>query len=246
MADNEHKEQPQQPGTHHATVKESTELLKRLAEFSSRKEEMLKKLASISDRMEQRIGAGAGAPSVPMPDLIPTDGASHTQPTPTAFRAPEPFHKVVYTRVRETQKPIFLQGCVSIAFPSKRAVTEEWLKLASQGTEPSFEVRDEGIFLAKDGVITIPTGIKLALPNDIGIHFASNKTLSVLSPTLFISQFKEEELAITVKNITDNETALLFDVPLFMGYPIHLATNIGCEELLNSTYDDWVHGTING
>lgn len=244
--DHEHKELQPQRGEYQATVKESTDLLKKLAEFNSKKEEVLKRISSIGARMEERLGPLGAAASAAndtssfkenaMPEFLKTH----------VTHMPDPFTKIAYTRTRETQKPIFVQGCFNVAFPSKKALTSEWMTLASDGKDASFEVMEDGVHLQAGGKMVISTGIRLALPQDLALYFTSNKDLSVVSPTLFTSQFKEDELTITVKNITDTTTVLLFDIPLFTGYPIHLVNNITCDELLNSTYEDWVHGTING
>lgn len=231
-------EQPKQEGRM-TTVKESTDLLKRLSAFNSKKEEVLKKIASISDRMEQRLGKP------------PTVGVKQEEAMPEFLKMRPPrgvsekFEKFAYTRVRETQKPRFAEGCFNICMPDKKAV-DDWSALAKGVPGSEFTVQDDGITLYPGASIKIPTGLKVALPKGMAFKFLSMPGLSVDSPALFIGPMHENELEITVTNRTVTDLKILFGIPLFTAVPVLLAINIGCEELLNSTYEDWVHGTING
>ena len=232
--------QPKPEEKHFATVQESADLLKKLAEFNSKKEEMLKRLSSISERMEKRMAERDSLDGqVKMPDFL------KTEPIATPAMA-EPLKKLAFTRIRETNKPVFVQGCFNVYMPNKQAITEEWIKTAKDGLEATFTVDDDGITLAPGCEMRIPTGLKLGVPQNLALHFMSRKGLSVTFPTLLTSMSNEQELVISVLNDTVSDMKILFGIPLFTGHLIQLQTNITCEELLNSTYDDWVHGTING
>lgn len=243
MENNERQGAGQQPphrGERQATVKESADLLKKLAEFSSKKEEVLKKIASISDRMGQRLGMPL-TETGKSEDLMPEYLKLHRNNAAT----PGKFEKFVYTRVRETQKPIFADGCFNICMPSKAAF-KDWNDLSNEVFGAKFSVQDDGLSISPGSSIKIPTGLKVALPAGIAFQFASMPGVSVDSPSIFTSHMHENELEITITNKTPHDVKVLFDTPLFTAFPIHLATNINCDELLNSTYEDWAHGTITG
>ena len=255
------QQQPQQPGVgqHRATVQESADLLKRLAEFNSRKEDVLKKLADIGKRMESRLN-NVGVNTEGLFD-DEEEGSTGEQKTPknpyqafasraSAAAGASPMgvmqhQKFTLTRVRETPKPVFVDGCLNVAFPNKQAINDEWTTIAKDGLDATFTIVEDGVVLAPGCAMQIPTGLKVGLPHGLALHFISRKGLTVTFPTLFTEQFKEQELVLSVVNDTVTDMKLLFGIPLFTGYPIQLHTNINCEELLNSTYEDWVHGTIN-
>lgn len=248
MNENTVPHQPPQPirGEHQATVKESTDLLKKLAEFSSKKEEVLKRISSIGARMEQRIGGLPGGSTAlsgegAMPEFLKN--------TTAAKRMPDPFEKITYTRVRETPKPVLVEGCFNIALPNKQAITDEWKEImCKMGDYPLkcgvVNYTDEYIALMPGGMMSIATGLKIALPQDLAFHFTSFAGLTVMAPQIFTRLQHEKELVITIKNDTDDSIRLLYGTPLFTAYPVHLANNLKCDELLNSTYEDWIHGSI--
>lgn len=236
---------PPPPGEHQATVKDSMDLLKRLAEFNSKKEDVLNKLSAISKRMETRIdGANAfSAAADSMPEFL-----KHTT-TPT--RMSNPFMKFVCTRTRETPKPMYVDGCFNISLPNKQAITDEWKELMHRIGDHALnctidEFTDEGIMLPSGNSMSIPTGLKIAPPSNLAFRFVSFPGLTIVHPQLFTDKNKENELIITVRNDTSETLKLLYGIPLFTAYPIIISENMKCDELLNSTYEDWVHGTING
>ena len=228
---------PDTPGTTETPVQEGLNLLKRLSEFNSKKEEVLKKLASISDRMEQRLKKS------------PLDAHLHDDILDEMPSTPEqPSNKpakIIYTRTKETPKPVFLQGCFNICVPSKNAISD-WESALKGTPNANFSIQEDCISLHPGSSIKIPTGVKLALPHGIVLQFMSIPGLCIEYPCLFTEHMREQELEIIVANKTLEDMKIFFGVPLFTAFPIQLTANINCEELLNSTYEDWAHGTITG
>jgi hypothetical protein len=95
-------------------------------------------------------------------------------------------------------------------------------------------------------MVSIATGIKLAIPKGFAMLSQTIPGLAILSPTISTSISNKEELTFTVKNCTSGTLSLLYGVNLFTCYFLPIQENIHSDELLNSTYDDWVNGTITG
>lgn len=266
-------ENKQQPGTdqqhphrgeHQATVAESAELLKKLADFNSRKEEVMKRISAISEKMQKRIN-GLSTSEMVKEELekekmnlgIGTDHPEHSDfhsalnsTMASATMGIQPIQKLTYTRIRETTKPVSMQGCFNIAIPSKSAITEEWKTLAKKMGDNLFEsyaaFEDDRISLPPGEMVSIATGIKLAIPKGFAMLSQTIPGLAILSPTISTSISNKEELTFTVKNCTSGTLSLLYGVNLFTCYFLPIQENIHSDELLNSTYDDWVNGTITG
>ena len=243
------EQQPnQQPqvGTHQATVKETTDLLKKLSEFSSKKEDVLKRLSEISNRMQSRLGQLNGEK--------PPAGEEESQMPPylkniSQVSIPGRAMDVKFTRVRETPKPVFVDGCLNIALPNKQAINDDWKScLGKMGDHPIScglcNYDDESISFSPGGMATLATGIKLSIPSGVSATLATFPGLTILAPTFVTEHQHDKELLVTVRNETSECVKLLYGVPLFTLYFVRFADGVRCEELLNSTYEDWVHGTI--
>lgn len=261
----ENKQQPgtdqQQPhrGEHQATVAESAELLKKLADFNSRKEEVMKRISAISEKMQKRIN-GLSTSEMVKEELekekmnlgIGTDHPEHSEfhSTLASTMGVQPIQKMTYTRIRETPKPVSVQGCFNIAIPSKSAITEDWKTLSKKMGDSLFEsyatFEDDHISLPPGEMISIATGIKVAIPKGFIMLSQTISGLAILFPTFSSPISNKDELIFTVKNCTSGTMSLLYGVNLFTCYFLPIQENIHSDELLNSTYDDWVNGIITG
>ena len=224
------------------TVKDSLALLRRIAEFNNKKEDVLKRISELSSRIDKRL-EGISPFS---PEAMPKDPSSaHTA------NVPELPTKVMYTRIRETPKPGWIGNCISMSLPLIKAVDDDWKTLACKvdgrsvaGEGPTYT--DDAIVLPSGGVMSIATGVKLGLPPTMGVRLTSFSGLTIIAPQLVTGHTNDKELMITVRNDCKEAVKLVYGVPLFAGYLVRLTTNVLCNEMLNSTYEDWVRGTING
>lgn len=230
------------------TVEQGAQFLKQLSEFTTKKDELMKRLGSIGDRMQKRMRDLEGNPgdktskmAEGYDPLDPTRHPHHSMTSQTPF-IPAPLQQITYTRIRETPQPTLIDRCFSICFPAKKALDEEWFAQAAPNTQ--VERTDEGLLLKAGGSVTIPTGLKIGLPPSLGLYFTTISHLAIAGSPLITAVFNEKEICFTVTNVLPSDVLLLYGTPLFTGIPVQLATNLTTQELLNSTYDDWVHGSV--
>ena len=225
-------------GNQMVTVGQSAELLKKLSEFTSKKEELLSRLSSISDRMEKRLARDDAASSM----------NSHIATALPTIKTTVESCSIKFVRTRETQAPVAIGNGVLILMPNKDAFDKEYEYLEVKDSEmfdgPGLlHDGNESAIIQHGDTVVIHTGICVAVqagwsllirPVISGITVAGND---------IIDSGYTDEVEVTISNTTKNNIDLEYGKALFFAIPIK-RNPVECEELLKSTFKDYVAGAI--
>ncbi len=230
------------------TVDQGAELLKKLSDFTNKRDDILKKLSDISERMEKRMSS-IGKEEDEDEFLNPFIQETIDPPHPVnGIGEPGELCQIKVVRTRETKAPMGAGNGMMISMPERLAVDEGYR--SSERAEDSFQLGDEGLshgeksaVLKGGSKVCLHTGVRASVPNGWMLLVRSLvHGIQILGKDM-VSPADTDELVFTVWNYTESDIELEYGKPLFAAFAMK-APQIGCEELLNSTFSDWIAGSI--